>query len=131
MKFSYVDTSVLVAILFRESKFAKLSRLLLEYDEIFSSHLAEAELASAASREKVDLALARKIMANISLIMPDRSLFEEYREIFAGGYCRGADAYHLACALYLKEQEDIFEFITLDLQQARVARACGFQVVEF
>lgn len=128
MKLAYVDTSVLVTLLFKESGAAKIHNLLLSYDEIFSSHLIEAELASVASREKIDMILVKKILDNVSLIMPDRSLYEEYTEIFAKGYCRGADAYHLACALYLDDKEQKIHFLSHDRQQTKVASSCGLNV---
>ena len=46
--------------------------------------------------------------------------------VLDAGQLRGADAWHLACALYLSPEPRELEFLTLDGRQAAVAVALGF-----
>lgn len=126
MKFAYVDSSVLVGMLFEEKNAPKWRRFLDEMDEVASSSLIEAELFSAAVREKIVLSLATNFLESVSLIHPDRPLREEYGKIFALGHVRGADAYHLACALFLDPTAKSLAFLTADIQQAEIAKRLGF-----
>lgn len=43
------------------------------------------------------------------------------------GYLRGADLWHLACALYLVEDPPEISFVTLDDRQRTVAAGLGFE----
>jgi hypothetical protein len=54
-------------------------------------------------------------------------LTPELERVFAGGYLKGADAWHLACALYLAEEPAKLAFLTLDRRQRAVARRLGFR----
>jgi hypothetical protein len=42
------------------------------------------------------------------------------------GYLRGADLWHLACALFVVDEPDMLTFLTLDTRQQEVAAALGF-----
>lgn len=43
------------------------------------------------------------------------------------GYLRGADLWHVACALYLVEDAPELSFLTRDERQSAVAEALGFR----
>lgn len=127
MKITYVDTSILVGMLFEEKDAHKWKRFLNAKDDTVSSALIEAELLAAAAREKVELALASTFLESVTLLHPDRSLKEEYAKIFSFGYIRGADACHLASALFLDPEAKTVSFLTADAQQRHIAAQLGFE----
>jgi len=86
----------------------------------------EAELRAALSREGV--ADDGSILGRLSWLLPDRPLSAEIGAVLAAGYLRGADLWHLACALYLSPDPRELAFVTLDQQQGAVAAALGFRV---
>jgi predicted nucleic acid-binding protein len=124
----FIDTSVLVTILFKESGYKKLNSLIEQATEILACNLLEAELLSVMAREKRPLADALEAIKHISLFMPDRSLADEYKKIFNMTFCRGADAYHLACALFLDPQATELIFLTQDNKQQKSAEKVGFKI---
>lgn len=129
MSHFYVDSSIIVSILFAESGHQKYRRLLGRAEDVFSSYLLEAEILSAVVREKLPIKLAFDILDSVSLVMPERSMTSEYRKIFAKGYCKGADAFHIATALYLEPEAKSLVFLTADKVQAKIAKSLGFQAV--
>jgi predicted nucleic acid-binding protein len=126
MNVAYVDTSALVAIVFGEPGATATIRQLDTFDELFSSNLLEAELKASLVRERVSVDL--EFLSWISWVMPDRPLSGEYGRALAAGYLRGADLWHLACALYLADDPKAVSFVTLDKQQRVVASKLGFKV---
>lgn len=124
MTVAYVDTSCLVAVAFAEPGHEGLAARLAMIDRLHSSNLTEAELCAALSRKGAvdDGSVTRRI----SWVLPDRSLGPEIRSVLAAGYLRGADLWHLACALYLSPDPRELLFVTVDQQQAAVAAAMGF-----
>jgi hypothetical protein len=60
-------------------------------------------------------------------VLPERPLTQELERVFASGYLTGADAWHLACALYLAQVPGTLAFLTLDRRQRAVARRLGFR----
>ncbi len=122
-----VDTSCLVALAFDEPAAASMRARLQRHTRLFASALVEAELASAFVREAVD-ADVRDFIAAFSLVLPDRPLSPEIERTLHAGYLRGADLWHLACALYLSPTPSDISFLTLDQEQRRVARRLGFAV---
>jgi hypothetical protein len=50
----------------------------------------------------------------------------ELERIAVEGYVKGADLWHLACALFLAPQPKDLAFLTLDKRQEAVARKLGF-----
>ena len=124
MNVAYVDTSALVAIAFGEPGGPATIRQLEAFDELFSSNLLEAELVASLAREHVSLELDS--LSWISWVLPDRPLTREYNKVLAAGYLRGADLWHVACALYLAGEPGAISFVTLDKQQRSVARKIGF-----
>jgi predicted nucleic acid-binding protein len=124
MKPAYVDSSCLVAIAFGERGGAALARRLESFDCLLASNLLEAELLTAFLREGV--APDQPMLGSITWVLPDRPLSREITTVLSAGYLRGADLWHLACALYLAESPRELPFITSDERQAAVARRLGF-----
>lgn len=128
MSIYYLDSSVVAAVMLKEKSSAKWRKLLLKSELLYSSYLLEAEVFATATREKVPLSSASEFIERINLIIPKRSLREEYLQIFTKGYCRGADAQHLATALSLKIKNESPVFITLDIKQKKLAQKCGLRI---
>lgn len=124
MSLAYVDTSCLVAIAFGERGAKGLGRRLRDFDELLSSNLLEAELRSAFHREEVPF--EPDLLSWITWVLPDRALGREMSRVLEVGYVRGADLWHLACALYLVEDPPDISFLTLDDRQRTVAAGLGF-----
>jgi predicted nucleic acid-binding protein len=122
--FGFVDTSCLVAVAFGEPGSDALVARLEGIEQLFGSNLLEAELRAALRREGVGYDKA--LLAGIAWVLPDRPLTGEISAVLEAGPLRGADAWHLACALYLAPTRDELEFLTLDTRQAAVATALGF-----
>ena len=127
-KVAFVDTSVLAAWMFKERTAKSVAKLVSAYDSVCASSLLEAELRSAAQREKLDAELPLKLLDRLSMLHPDRSLREEVGRVLSAGYLRGADLWHLACALFLDPSTGAIDFLTLDQSQADVAVDLGFRV---
>lgn len=125
MKRAYVDASWMVAIAFGERNASALARSLGRFDELFSSNLLEAELRAAAARERVEL--DGDLLTWLAWVFPDRPLTAELSNVLTAGNLRGADAWHVACALYLAEEPAELSFLTLDDRQRRVATRLGFR----
>jgi predicted nucleic acid-binding protein len=127
MSVAYVDTSFLLAIVFGEPHAPALRRRLGRYEQRLSGDLLRAEALSAASREGLALDALRPALAAISLVLPERSLEREMREALGYGYLRGADLWHLACALFVADQDrGELAFLSCDTAQRGVARRLGF-----
>ena len=122
----YVDTSVMVAIAFSEPNASKYKQLLLSAEDVLSSYLLEAEFFSVIAREKAASEII-SYLDNVSFVIPSRTLKEEYKKVFQNGYCRGSDAFHIACALYLDPDSNDLLFLTADEQQRKVALGVGFK----
>ena len=125
MKAAYVDTSCLVAIAFGEKGAASLGRRLEGFDELFSSNLLEAEFRASLVREEVDD--ATDLLSWFTWVLPDQPLSRELGEALAAGYLRGADLWHVGCALFLSDgKPSDLHFLTLDDRQRAVAEGLGF-----
>ena len=124
----YVDTSALVAVLFDEPGAAKVKRALRAATQVFAANLLEAELRSAAARERVDAVAVDAVLAGLSWVCPSRSLGSECANILRVGYLRGADLWHLACASYLSQVLAPVAILTLDDRQREVAVAAGLRL---
>ena len=125
MSAAYVDTSVLAAIAFGESDGLPMARRLEEFSRRLASNLLEAELRAACARER--LGLSDSLFANLTWVFPDRSLGPELDRVLNTGYVRGADLWHVACALYVTRTPGDIWFLTLDERQRRVAAELGFR----
>ncbi len=121
---AYVDTSCLVAIAFGEAGGEALAQRLQSMDWLFASNLLEAELRATFVRERVPS--DHPLLGSITWVLPDRPLGKELSAVLATGYLRGADLWHLACALFLAGNPRDLPFITLDERQEVVARKLGF-----
>ena len=124
MNVGYIDSSCLVAVAFGEPGYETIVSRLDRFDRLVSSNLLEAELRAALSREGV--ADDGSILGRISWLVPDRPLSTEIGAVLAAGHLRGADLWHLACALYLSPDPRQLAFVTVDHQQGAVAAAMGF-----
>ena len=125
MKLAYVDTSCLVSVAFGESGSKRIANRMASFGRLLSSNLFEAELLAALTREEVDTDPA-DLLSWISWVHPDRPLTGELRRVLEHGYVRGADLWHLGCALFLAERLGKITFLTLDKRQRQAARALGF-----
>jgi predicted nucleic acid-binding protein len=127
MSAAYVDTSFLLAIIFDEPRARTMRRRLSRYEQRLAGDLLHAEALSAATREGLSLDALGPALAAISLVLPERSLEREMRKVLGHGYLRGADLWHLACALFLAEENrGDLAFLSCDVAQRRVARRLGF-----
>lgn len=126
MKAAYIDTSWVIAIAFGEAGHERLIAEGERFDRLYSAGLLEAELWSAFGREGVERDPA--LLAEIDWVLPDRPLSTELGAVLDAGYLRGADAWHVACALFLAGDPAGLSFLTLDDAQEAVARALGFVV---
>ncbi len=125
MSVAYADTSVFVALAFREPSAASLRRRLGKFDRVVTSVFTEAELASALAREGV--ALAESPLRGAYLLAAPEPLSREIAQTLAIGYLRGADCWHLATALTYAPDRRL-TFLTIDRAQREVAAAAGFGV---
>jgi len=131
MRVVYLDTSVLVSIFFEEGARdnAVFLKLLNKAEEVISSALLEAEFLSVLHREKANRDEGLKLLKQVSLLNPDRSLQPELRRVFSMAYLRGADAFHLACALYLDPSAGEISFLSADDHQNSAAKKLKFKTV--
>lgn len=118
MSLGYVDTSSLLAVAFSEPRWDDEAARLGRYDRLVSSNLLEAEFRAALAREQVD---DDRLLGLLTWIHPDRSLEPELRQVLGQGYVRGADLWHLACALYLQRSAGPVAFLTADRRQGELA----------
>jgi hypothetical protein len=114
-----------VAIALGEPGAPALARRIRGFDTLVAANLVEAEVRSALARE--DVRPDRNPVAGLRWVLPDRPLSAEIATVTAEGYVRGADLWHLACALYVAESPDDLTFLTLDERQRVVAKALGFK----
>lgn len=120
---AYIDTSVVVAIRFNQPGAERFREAVLRF-QLCAAPLLEAEWRSAHRREQVEPNLAE--LALIQWITPNRALSPELERVCAVGPVRGADAWHLATALFLAPDPSELTFLTLDDRQRAVAEALGF-----
>ena len=126
MKAAYLDTSCLVAIAFGEPDARRVKRAMATYKVRFASNLLEAELKAALARENV--AFEPGLLGELDWVQPERPLSPEIDRTLGEGYVRGADLWHLACALYVRPHVPGMAFVTLDRRQKEIAAALGFEV---
>ena len=126
MRIAYIDTSCMVAIALNETGARAVARRLSRFPTRVASNLLESELRSALARES--LPFEPDFVAGISWILPDRPLSAEMELALKAGHLRGADLWHIACALSLNPEPGSLTFLTLDERQRAVAAALGFAV---
>lgn len=127
MKRLFVDTSAVVALGFGEPGHERVRDLMSAARDLFASPLLEAEFRAALAREEV--AQETKLIEPLRWVLPDRPLSRELERVFAAGRARGADAWHLATALFLVSDPGELPFLTLDQRQRAVAEALGFPIL--
>ena len=110
---------------FREPRGGEVRDRLNGHSRVVSSNLLEAELRTAYAREGQPFSPG--LVANIEWISPPRSIGEEIEAVLLAGYARGADLWHLACALYVTDRPGELAFVTLDQRQREVAQVLGFE----
>lgn len=126
MSAAYVDTSAIVSITFVEAGADEIVRRLRGCRDLMSSNLLEAELRSVCAREGKPF--PGDLVSGFSWVQPKRPLSREMRTALRAGYLRGADLWHVACALYVARRPSDVSFITLDERQAEVAAALNFRI---
>ena len=126
MSEAYVDSSWIVAIALSESRAGDRRKTLLSFDGVSSADLLDAEVRSALFRESASLEAADDHLRAIDRVRPPRRLTPEIDRVLRAGFLRGADLWHLACALYLAPDPQNLVFLTLDADQKRVAKKLGF-----
>lgn len=122
--FAYVDSSCVVAVTLGESAGRRAAAALRRFDRVLSSNLLEAEVRAALIRERVTA--VPEVFSGIDWVFPERTLTKEFERVAAAGSLRGADLWHVACALYLDPTGSELAFLTLDVRQRAVAAAAGF-----
>jgi predicted nucleic acid-binding protein len=122
---AYVDTSALVALAFGEPGGEAMAERLAGFDALYASNLLEAELRAAFQREGV--APESSLLSWMDWVLPDRPLSPEIARAQSAGHLRGADLWHVACALYLSPDPGELVFITLDARQREAADRLGFR----
>jgi predicted nucleic acid-binding protein len=126
---AYIDTSFLIGLKFEEPG-ASIRKIVSQF-RLYSSELLVAETLAFARRESLEDDLVRAAIIGISWIIPDRSLAPEIESILRNGHLRGADAWHIACALFLSANPADLRFLTLDSRQRDIARKVGFVIPDF
>lgn len=127
MRAAYLDTSALIAVAFEEPGAAHVQNFLEEEPRLVSSELIVAETFSAFVRNDRPLTEARTWLESVNRIPVEGPLDKELTRIFRSSRVRGADAFHLATALWLTGGASLV-FLTLNKQQALAARQLGFEV---
>lgn len=125
----YVDSSALVAVLLGEPQERTVLRTLADFEQVFSANLLAAEVLAATTRESVPAARATPIIARVNWVLPNRSLEREILQALAHGYLRGADLWHVANALFLRESFAPLSFLTLDEPQLALAATLGLHAI--
>jgi predicted nucleic acid-binding protein len=125
LRLAYIDTSMVIGIAFDEPSAAGVARRLARFDRVFSSNLLEAEFRSALLRESVE-GPGEELLGFITWILPNRPLSREIERVSGTGYLRGADLWHLACALFVAPDPRELSFLTLDKRQREIAAGLGF-----
>lgn len=126
----YLDTSAFLAVYFDEPGAEAVRLAIRDAQAAYSSNLLEAEAASAIHRRRLDSAALGPRLARLRWVHPDRPLTREIKAVLEKGPAlRGADLWHLACALYLAQDPAHLAFITLDGEQADAAAKIGFKVL--
>jgi uncharacterized protein with PIN domain len=124
---AYIDSSCVVALAFGEAGARKIAAAARTYTQLIASNVLEAEVRAALARERA--IPPASLFESISWVHPQRSLEKEMAQALAHGVLRGADLWHVACALYLDPTAKEIAFLTLDESQGRVAAAVGFKML--
>src|SRR3989338_1123815 len=124
----YVDTSVIVGMLFQQSLYQGMQARL-QGMQLFSHQLLVSELLAVGKRENVPVHTLIPACRSLNLVTEIAELENICTRILEMGYCRGADLHHLACACFLDPTGKDLLFATADHQQAKLAVQIGFTVI--
>lgn len=125
MKVAVVDTSCVIAIALTQDSGGAIAKRMLTFDHLLASPVLEAESRSVMVRER--LPASAVYLGDLQWILPASSLSSEIARVLGAGYMRGADCWHLACALHVTSNPSEITFLTLDTQQRTIAKALGFK----
>ena len=130
MKAIFIDSSAVIAVLLEEPQADAVRDVLRRHGSLYASGLLEAEVRSVSSRERLEPERVESTLAYICWLMPERALGPEITRVLETGvYLRGADLWHLACAVHLVGKMTGVPFLTLDNAQAAAAARLGFKVL--
>lgn len=101
-------------------------RRLARFDDAVSSNLLEVEFLAVCRREAI--APDWTTLNKIGWVFPEGRLTDEIAAVLDVDRLRGADTWHLACALYFAGGRRDIAFLTLDQRQRAVAQRLGFEV---
>ena len=122
---AYADTSALLAVALEEPTGAVTAQRLAQFPRLVASNLLEAEMRAAFGRLRLEF--DDGLLSDIEWIFPDRPLTKEIEDALSVAYLRGADLWHIATALYVKDTViGEMTFVTLDNRQRAVAANLGF-----
>ena len=122
---AYVDTSALLTVVFEEPAAVAIVQRLAQFPRLVASNLLEAEMRAGFGR--LGLEFDDGLLSDIEWIFPDRPLTTELKGALTVAYLRGADLWHIATALYVKDTVvGEMTFITLDNRQRTAAASLGF-----
>lgn len=124
MAAAYVDSSCVVAVALAEPGARQVAIAIRRYERCFAANLLEAEVQAALARERA--VMPPGLLDGLEWVLPTRALHEEIERVSRAGALRGADLWHVACALYLDPTAADLAFVTLDAAQRKVAAAVGF-----
>ena len=125
MKVGYLDSSIILGLIFKEAGYERARDRIESFPRVFASNLLEAEVRSALKREGIPDSELDRLLERIDWVLPDRPLTAEFLSVLSAGLLRGADLWHLACALYLRGSHDSVELLSLDQRQIEVADRLG------
>ena len=121
----YLDTSVAVRVLFKQSTAAVLwFEDATANHSVVASRLLKTELTRVLRRESLDIALRDRIIDYVGLVHIDNAVLTEADAIVP--HVRSLDAIHLASAL--RSGIDELVIVSHDAQMLAVARQLGFDV---
>jgi predicted nucleic acid-binding protein len=124
----YVDSSCLISIALGEPGSRELEVRLSRIEKFFSSNLLEAEFRAVLAREETR-GRVRNLLALVNWVYPRRRLTPEIDQILGVGILKGADLWHLACALSIRPKMEVTHFLTLDGKQSDIAKSLGFRIL--
>ena len=128
MSTAYLDSSFLLSMILNQTDSSGLRIVLSQYDRVVSGDLIVAECLSVARRESFDVDAVLAVLGSVDLVHPSRSLASEIRHALNEAYLRGADLWHVACALFVAtDSPSTIAFLSRDRSQRRVASHLGFE----
>ena len=126
-RYTYIDTSAALKLVFLEPETPEVERLLLETDGLLASRLTEVELERAMkrTRDRRPVQQASEVYESIVFVNITPAITKRAAAL-PDPNLRSLDAIHLATALSVNLAD--LEFLTFDARLARAARAHGLTV---